>query len=160
LDRWRMITVRLPGGVKAMKQTPLALAAARRRSVYDSVEAAFAAYKGRGAFKTWSDIMLADYVAGGFHERQDGKVELACAPALESAIFSSQHHNPWAAAARTKAPMQVFRAEYGSTCRIGNGDAFFASNRRASLVTVAGASHFLPMERPDIVRDALLDAAV
>jgi pimeloyl-ACP methyl ester carboxylesterase len=160
LDRWRMITMRLPGGLKAMKQTPLALGAAKRRSIYDSVEAAFAAYKGRGAFKTWSDVMLADYVAGGFHERPDGKVELACAPALESAIFSSQRHNPWAAAARVKAPMQVLRAEHGSTCRIGAGEAFFAGNRRASLVTVAGATHFLPMERPDVVRDALLDAAV
>jgi pimeloyl-ACP methyl ester carboxylesterase len=155
-----MITVRLPGGVKAMKQTPLAVGAAKRRAVFDSVEAAFAAYKGRGAFKTWSDVMLADYIAGGFHERPDGNVELACAPALESAIFSSQRHNPWAAAARVRAPMQVVRAEHGSTCRIGDGAAFFASNRRASLLTVPEASHFLPMERPDIVRDALLDAAI
>jgi len=160
LTRWRMLAVRLPGGLRAMKQTPLALGAAKRRPVFDSVEAAFAAYKGRGAFKTWSDIMLADYIAGGFHERPDGKVDLACPPALEAAIFSSQWHNPWAAAARVKCPMQIFRAEFGSTCSIGTGEAFFAGNRRASLVTVSGASHFLPMERPDIVRDALLDAAV
>jgi pimeloyl-ACP methyl ester carboxylesterase len=160
LSRWQMIGAHLPGGSKAIKSSPLAVGAARRRAVFDSVEAAFIAYKGRGAFKTWSDIMLADYIAGGFHERPDGKVELACVPAMESAIFSSHAHNPWAAAARVKTPIQIFRAEHGSTCRIGNGEMFFAGNRRASLVTVAGSSHFLPMERPDIVRDALLDAAI
>jgi len=160
MTRWQTLTRHLPGRARAMRKNPLAAGAAKRRAVFDSVEAAFAAYKGRGAFKTWSDVMLADYVAGGFHERQDGRVELACDPAMEAAIFANLNHNPWAAAARVKAPLQIFRAEHGSTCRIGSGEAFFAGNRRARLSTVPGASHFLPMERPDVVRDALLDAAV
>ena len=160
LDRWKTLAANLPWGSRAMKRSPLALGAAKRRGVFDSVQAAFAAYKGRGAFKTWSDVMLADYVAGGLKEREDGKVELACAPAMESAVFSSHRHDAWAAAARIKAPVQIFRAEHGSTCRIGDGAGFFGRNARASLITVAGASHFLPMERPDVVRDALLDAAV
>jgi pimeloyl-ACP methyl ester carboxylesterase len=160
ISRWQTIMAHLPGGAKALRQSPLALGAAKRRSVYDSVEAAFAAYKGRGAFKTWSDIMLADYVAGGFHERPDGKVELACDPAMEAAIFSSHAHNTWAAAAKVKVPIEMFLAERGSTCRIGAGDAFFTNSRRARIITVPNTSHFLPMERPDVVRDALLDAAV
>jgi pimeloyl-ACP methyl ester carboxylesterase len=160
LNRWQTIAALLPGGSKAMKRSPLALGAAKRRSVFDSVEAVFAAYKGRGAFKTWSDIMLADYVAGGFLERPDGKVQLACDPLMEAAIFANHGHNAWAAAARVKAPFRVFKAEHGSTCKIGSGEAFFAGNRRSSLSTVAGSTHFLPMERPDVVRDALLDAAV
>ena len=160
LTRWQMFAGHLPGGSKAMKSSPLAVGAAKRRAVFDSVEAVFAAYKGRGAFKTWSDIMLADYVAAGVRERPDGKVELTCAPAMESAIFAHHAHNPWAAAARIKAPLDIFCAAKGSTCRIGTGQAFFAGNRRARLSIVPDTSHFLPMERPDIVRDALLDAAV
>jgi len=160
LGRWQMMAARLPWTAKGMTQSPMALGAAKRRAVFDSVEAAFTAYKGRGAFKTWSDVMLADYIAGGFKERADGKVELTCAPAMESAIFGNHRHNTWAAAAKVKAPVQVYRAEHGSTCRIGAGDGFFGHNPRASFVTVIGASHFLPMERPDIFRDALLDAAV
>lgn len=160
MSRWQTLTRHLPGKAQAMRKSPLAANAAKRRAVFDSVEAAFAAYKGRGAFKTWSDVMLADYVAGGFHERDDGRVELACEPAMEAAIFANHNHNPWSAAARVKAPIQIYRAEHGSTCRIGSGEAFFAGNRRARLSTVPGASHFLPMERPDVVRDALLDAAV
>lgn len=160
LTRWQMMLARLPGRAKAMSQNPLAQGAARRRAVFDTVEAAFQAYKGRGAFKTWSDIMLADYVAGGFRERADGRVELACAPEMEAAIFANHGHNTWAAAAKVRAPIHLFRAEHGSTCRIGGGEAFLGRNRRARLFTVAGSSHFLPMERPDVVRDALLDAAV
>jgi pimeloyl-ACP methyl ester carboxylesterase len=160
MSRWRMIGAHMPGGVKALRQSPLALGAAKRRAVFDSVEEAFAAYKGRGAFKTWSDIMVADYVAGAFKERSDGKVELACAPEMEAAIFASHAHNPWAAAARVRAPIHIFRADHGSTCHVGAGEGFFGGNRRARLLTVAGSSHFLPMERPDIVRDALLDAAI
>jgi hypothetical protein len=31
-------------------------------------------------------------------------------------------------------------------------------NRRLTLKTVAGTSHFLPMERPDVAREAILSA--
>ena len=65
LTRLQMVMAYLPGGAGAMRRSPLALGAAKRRAVFESVEAVFAAYKGRGAFKTWSDIMLADYVAAG-----------------------------------------------------------------------------------------------
>jgi pimeloyl-ACP methyl ester carboxylesterase len=31
-------------------------------------------------------------------------------------------------------------------------------NRNLRIETVPGSTHFLPMERPDVVREALLDA--
>jgi pimeloyl-ACP methyl ester carboxylesterase len=160
LDRWRTLLANLPWNAGSMRRTPLAMGAAKRRAVFDNPSAAFNAYIGRGAFKTWTKVMLADYIAGGLKPRSDGKVELACTPAMESAVFASHKHDAWAAAAKVRAPIQIYRAEQGSTCRIGDGAGFFGRNPRASLVTVAAASHFLPMERPDLVRDALLDAAV
>jgi pimeloyl-ACP methyl ester carboxylesterase len=160
LTRSQMILAHMPWGSKAMKQSPLALGAAKRRAVFDSVEAVFAAYKGRGAFKTWTEVMLADYVASGTRDRADGRVELVCTPEMESAIFASHAHNAWAAAARFKGPIRIFRAAHGSTCKIGSGEGFFAGHRRSDLITVPDTSHFLPMERADVVRDALLDAAV
>ncbi len=44
----------------------LAEGALRRRSDFPSREAALAAYRGRGAFRTWPEAPLADYVADGF----------------------------------------------------------------------------------------------
>ena len=141
------------------KKTPLAMGAAKRRAVFDSKEAVFAAYKGRGAFKTWPEASLRDYIEGGFRERAEGGVELTCAPAWEAANFAAQAHDPWAALGRIKTPIRVFRAEHGSTCRIGPAEPFERRYPNARVTTVEGASHFLPMERPELVREALLAAA-
>jgi pimeloyl-ACP methyl ester carboxylesterase len=141
------------------KKMPIAQGALRRRAVFDSREAALAAYKGRGAFKTWPEAVIADYVAGGFIDTSDGKVTLACTPQWEASSFAAQGHNPWGALRRVKAPIRVFRAEKGSTCRGSLAD-WQRRNPNVRMETVAGSTHFLPMERPDLVRDALMDAAV
>ena len=142
-----------------LKRMPIVQGALRRRAVFDSREAAMAAYKGRGAFKTWPDAVVADYVAGGFVDTPDGKVTLACAPVWEASSYAAQGHNPWTALRRIKAPVRLFKAEKGSTCR---GSAVELKRRKPDIVveTVPGSTHFLPMERPDLVRDALMDAAV
>lgn len=139
------------------KRMPMVQGALRRRAVFDSREAAFAAYKGRGAFKTWPETMLADYVAGGLVERPDGKVELACAPAWEASNYAAQAHDPWRAVRQVKAPVRILKAERHSTCHAGPG--FARRGRAVRIETVAGTSHFLPMERPDVARDALFDMA-
>jgi pimeloyl-ACP methyl ester carboxylesterase len=141
------------------RRTPIAEAAERRRAVFDSHEAAFAAYKGRGAFKTWTDVQLADYVAAGFRPRPEGGVELACAPSWEAASFAGHAHDPWRALSRVRSPVSVLKAERGSTCR-ASPEALQRTNRQVTASVVQGASHFLPMERPDLVREALLDAAL
>jgi pimeloyl-ACP methyl ester carboxylesterase len=139
------------------KKMPIAQAAMRRRAVFDDREAVVAAYTGRGAFKTWPEAMLVDYVDGGFIDRDDGKVELACAPAWEASNYSAQGHDPWRAIKRVTGPVRILRAETGSTCRAG--DSFARRGKDVVIETVAGTSHFLPMERPDLVRDAIFAMA-
>lgn len=141
------------------KKMPIAQAASRRRSVFDDREAVVAAYRGRGAFKTWPDAMLADYVDGGFFDRDDGQVELACAPAWEASNYSAQAHDPWRAIRKVKGPVRILRAERQSTCRVGDGRAFARRGRDVRIETIAGTSHFLPMERPDLVREAIFEMA-
>ena len=139
------------------KKMPIAQAALRRRAVFDDREAVVAAYTGRGAFKTWPETMLADYVDGGFVDRDDGKVELACAPAWEASNYSAQGHDPWRAIRKVTGPVRILRAERGSTCRVG--DRFARRGRDVRVETVGGTSHFLPMERPDLARDAIFAMA-
>ena len=93
------LTSILPGGRAYMKKRlPIARNAGRRKSEFESPEAAFARWQGRGAFKAMSDEVLRDYIAGGLIERTDGVWELACAPKWEQAIFTAQWHNPFKAA--------------------------------------------------------------
>jgi pimeloyl-ACP methyl ester carboxylesterase len=144
---------------EALMDSPLAQGAARRRGMFESKAAALAAYTGRGAFKTWPAQTLADYVEDGFRPSPDGGVELTCAPAWESVVFGRQDHDVWAALDRTRAPLRILRAEHGTTCHVKpESDIDGHPNRR--LETVAGTSHFLPMERPDLVAEALVAASL
>jgi pimeloyl-ACP methyl ester carboxylesterase len=141
-----------------IRDSPMVQGALRRRAVFADHAAALAAYKGRGAFSTWSDTQLADYVAAGFKLSADGQVELVCAPTWEASNFSTADIETWSAFHAGKAPIRILRAERGSTCRIEGCEDELAGTGRVSLETVPGASHFLPMERPDLVREALRDA--
>jgi pimeloyl-ACP methyl ester carboxylesterase len=138
---------------------PLTQGALRRRAVFDSFGAAFRACRGRGAFRTWPEIMLADYVAGGFRERDDGTVELSCAPAWEASNFEAQSNDTWRALDRTALPIEIYQSALQSACRIGPVGGLQRRNPRLHVHTVPQTTHFLPMERPDLVRDALLNAA-
>jgi pimeloyl-ACP methyl ester carboxylesterase len=160
LSRWASFYARAPWASGALRRRmTLARNAERRRRIFDSAAEAFASYRGRGAFKTWPETMLADYVSAGFRTRPDGCVELACPPAWEASNYAAQANNPWAAFRKLEAPVSVYRGEHHSTCRLGSGPRVGGRGGELQLYTVAGTSHFLPMERPDVVRDALLDAA-
>ena len=143
------------GAAPALSQSPLAVGAARRRAVYASRQEAFDRYKGRGAFATWPDEALADYVRDGFRDRPDGQVELTCAPDWEAANFTSHQHDPWGPLHAVRAPVRILRAEQGSTCSADSAAPFQADNPDFSVETIPGTTHFLPIERPDLVRGTI-----
>jgi len=139
-------------GREPLPESNLAQLAAKRRSTFASFEAALAAYRGRGAFKTWSDETIADYLRGGLIPTGNGsEMRLACAPAWESSVF--QHAPPGIArlAKKVRCPLTVLYASDG-TAREEDVQIVARGHGKARLVKVAGATHFLPMERPDIVR--------
>lgn len=142
-----------------MTDNPLADGATRRRAVFASKAAAVEAYTGRGAFRTWSPAQLADYVEAGFRETADGDVTLACTPAWEASNFRTHHYDPWAAFRATRCPVRILRAEVGSTARLDEGQAELEATGRFRIAVIPGASHFLPMERPDLVRETLAEMA-
>ena len=144
-----------PVDPEQLSNSPLVQGALRRRSVFPDKAAVVSAYTGRGAFRTWDGAMLADYVADGFREREDGQVELSCAPEWEASNFASHAHDTWGAFEQAKVPIRILRAEEGSTCREDPKlDALVAAGR-IEVETIAGTSHFLPMERPDLVQSEL-----
>jgi pimeloyl-ACP methyl ester carboxylesterase len=138
------------------KNFPMARNANRRRAVFASRSDASAAYTGRGAFKSWPAQTITDYCDDGFKDLSDGSVTLSCAPAFEAACFAGQRHDPFAALRAIKCPARLLRAERNSTTialvikkleRYG-----------VRVETIAGTSHFLPMERPDICQAAMADS--
>jgi pimeloyl-ACP methyl ester carboxylesterase len=139
------------------RPNPLAEGAERRRATFPDKASVLAAYTGRGAFKSWAPEQLADYVEAGFRDAGDGLVTLTCTPGWEASNFRIHRYDPWAAFAATRCPIRMLRAAYDSTARIEDHAAELAANPRIRIETVPGTTHFLPMERPDLVRAVLED---
>ena len=148
------------GLAKLLRQShrlSLAAGAARRRRVFDSHAAALDNYRGRGGFKTWPEAWLNAYVQHAFVPQGD-QVQLACAPEWESTTFAHTEHNPWPAVRRLRCPMVVLAAERASTFSPRARRRLHALLPSAELNVLAGTTHFLPMERPEVVRDAVRQA--
>jgi pimeloyl-ACP methyl ester carboxylesterase len=154
--RWMVAGLFLPLLRRLPRRLPLVGMAQRRRSRFDSREQALAAYRGRGAFKGWSDIALVDYLSSGLVEDGDGFV-LACSPDWESSNYASQSHNPFQAMRRADRPVRILKAEHGSTCSLTKAPLDLP---QVTVETVTGGAHLFPMVRPDVMRDALFEAAI
>lgn len=148
-----------PSDAETLRDNPLAAGAERRRATFPSKAAVVDAYTGRGAFKTWSAEQLADYVEAGFRETATGEVALTCTPAWEASNFRTHNYDAWAAFRESRCPIRILRAEAGSTFRLEGAEAELAAPGRIKIETIPGTSHFLPMERPDLVRSTLIDLA-
>ena len=142
-------------GAAEVQESPLVQGAMRRRANFPSKAAVVEAYAGRGAFKTWAPAQIADYVEAGFRDTGDGQVTLTCAPEWEASNFRTHNYDPWAAFAQSRCPIDIRMAEVGTTCRLEGRQASLTADGRITVEVVAGTSHFLPMERPDVVAQAL-----
>ncbi len=153
-NRLAVLALNLPLLRRSARKIPLAQNARKRRARFDSTEAAFQAYRGRGAFKGWPDAMLADYLTDGLAQDADG-VALTCVPEWESANYAAQAHNPWLALGRVPHPIRILKAETHSTCFVPD-HAFGMTHVEAR--TLAGGNHFFPMLMPDAARQHLADS--
>ncbi|MEM1150440.1 MAG: alpha/beta hydrolase [Pseudomonadota bacterium] len=144
---------------------PMARQARKRRAEFSGVEDAKARYTGRGAFKTWRDPFLDDYLLDGL-QRSDQNTDddepqtwrLLCEPRWEAATFGAQRNRPWSALGkvrRRKIPITILRAETGSVMTQKVVEKIVRKVPSLIIKRKRGSSHFLPMEAPYDVRDAL-----
>lgn len=148
----------------ATAESPLVGGALKRRATFPSKQAAFEAYLGRGGFKSWSEVQLRDYVEAGFRETAaketgGGQVTLTCAPEWEASNFRTHNYDAWAAFQASRCPIRVLRAAEGSTFRIEGHEAELGDDGRIQVQTIPKTTHFLPMERPELVRALLASCA-
>jgi pimeloyl-ACP methyl ester carboxylesterase len=134
----------------------LARRAERRRNTFPSFDAAFDAYRGRGIFASWPDAVVADYLRGGLVDCDDGSLRLACAREWEAAIFRGAPHDTAPLAAAITCPITIVVGTKSSSTSEQQLGVIRNLRPDSRIVTADGASHFLPMERPDIVREELL----
>ena len=138
------------------REPHIAERAERRRDTFDSFEAAEASYRGRGAFRTWPDAVLHDYLKGGLLPVGDnGQLRLACKPAWEAETFRSTPFGITGLTARLRCPVTIVYGGLSNTCSDAEARRFARNHSGTRRVRIAKATHFLPMEYPDVVRSEI-----
>jgi pimeloyl-ACP methyl ester carboxylesterase len=139
-------------------ESPMVTGARRRRATFPDRDAALAAYRGRGAFATWPEPVLLDYLAAGLKDQADGTVSLACSPQWEASNYAAQGHDSWRALATFGGPVRVLAAETGSTFHLSEARVAGGLPTGVTVERLRGSTHFIPMEQPGRVREALVEA--
>src|SRR3972149_3183607 len=134
------------------RKEQLASGAAKRRVVWDSREELIEGYRLRRTFAGWREDVLRLYAEHGTFKREDGRIELKCPGEIEAELYrNSLSPDTWDLLPRVRCPTLVMRGENTEPllARVAEGVA-----RRipgASLATLAGGSHFVPMEQPEAI---------
>lgn len=146
----------MPGFRGLPRHWPITKGALRRRNRFETAQQAMDGWRDRGAFKGWSEMMLADYVSEALISTDDDGFSLACTPEWEASNYASQGHDPWRALRKAGRPVRILKAQTRSVCMIS------PHPRRLPHVTVEtiAGGHLFPMTHPDIARDALFEASV
>lgn len=140
------------------RRIPIARKAGDRKSVFESIDAAFSRYQGRGAFKAVPDDVLRDYLEGGTVEAGDGTIRLACDPKWEQAIFVAQAHNAVPHLSLLPSPSRLIFAG-------GKGQVSSEPQRRRlarkfphiSVEFEKNRDHLFPLHDPDFASSVLSD---
>ena len=148
-----------------IRRNHMARNAAKRRASFPTFRAAFDSYSGRGAFESWREPFLADYLLDGVDRTDDNGADspdqtwsLLCTPKWEAATFRAQRNRPWAAMKKVrkhKIPMTILRPNRGSVINPKVRAQIILANQSLIMKGVRGVSHFLPMEAPYEVRDVI-----
>ena len=131
------------------QQNPMAERARKRRDSWSSRSEMLDSFRSRPPFHTWREDVLRLYVEGGTHLRNGGRADLKCPPDIEARFYEmTTSLRPERFLSRIACPLLlVWGAEthFPEAYVRSVNAAVPAAHRR----TVAGAGHFLPMEKPE-----------
>ena len=137
---------------------PMAAVAEGRRSSFRDRATALAHFRSTGAFAGWVDGAIDAYVESGLRDA-NGEVVLKCAPATEAEHYrSGWAHSTWDRLGDITCPVSLVVGAESTTHRGHYLDELTARFPEVELTVVPNTSHFVPMERPDVVAAAINQA--
>lgn len=133
--------------------------ARRRRSRFTSHADAIDRFTGRGPFAAWVSEALDAYVHHGLRPRPEGGFELKCDPEVEADFYrAGSTHGTWDRLGEVGCPVTLIAGAKSST----HGEAFAREQAgrfpASDLRFVPDAGHFVPMERPELIAEAVLES--
>ena len=124
----------------------------KRKRWFESTEAMFRNLEHKPPFATWQRDMLRDYCEYGTRPAPDGGVELKCPPEIEADFYSRAREFPGLTLIlESRSPLLLMFGEKSDSTGIKIVDKIASELVNGTVVTVPDASHFLPMEQPEMV---------
>lgn len=124
-----------------------------RRRHFAGPDEAFSRLQGRGAFASWPDQALRDYLSTGLRPSPEG-YELSCTPEWETSNFLTSVNPLAECLARLSIPTTVLLAQNGSAWQPPANQTY---PEAMTIVEIAGSSHFLPIEFPALASARIVD---
>ena len=145
-----------PGPV-GRSEHPLADAARRRQARFSTRQAARERFASRRLFARWDERALDAYVDHGLVPADDG-FRLACRPEDEAEYYvAAQAHGGFGKLSELDVPATIMGGADSDSHPRQLLRVQSSRIRGSDVQIVAGATHFVPMERPDAVAAWLID---
>ena len=137
---------------------------ARRRNQFRDSQEMYENFENRGSFSLWTKRALEDYCQFGLKAKNANEYELACPPEIEASIYmGSSSIDIIALAKRINLPVTVLRAQQKDMDRteldFSKSPTWpdLAENLlQGKDVYLPELSHFMPMQAPQLIADAIL----
>jgi len=129
-----------------------------KRSIWESREAMYEAYRNRPVFKNWTEEVFADFIEGGTSLLSDGRAELKCNPEVEAAFYGQRDGvNDAVYIERLTGQYLLLLGDYPTGQKVDDtGVQNFLKMVAGSRVKAMGCgSHFIPMEYPDLILEEI-----
>jgi pimeloyl-ACP methyl ester carboxylesterase len=121
----------------------------KRRRSFDSVNAMFDNFASKPPYHSWRRDILLEYCEYGTKADADGRRVLKCPPEIEAQIYATaRDFDGLGYVLRAAAPMLVMFGRDSDSPGILAAERLRAPHRR--VVILPGATHFIPMEQPEL----------
>lgn len=133
-------------------ENPMAARTRNRRLVWPSREDLYRSFRERSPYDTWTDAALRAYVDHGTFDRPDGEIELLCPGRIEAQVYeNAAGFDPYACLEAVTVPVVFVRGATSQSYTPERAARAMSVTRGAELIEIPGTSHFVPMERPDLI---------
>jgi pimeloyl-ACP methyl ester carboxylesterase len=93
----------------------------------------------------------------GTFERPDGEIELLCPGRIEAQVYqNAAGMDAFACLKALTVPTLLVRGEHSTSFDVEREARALSCLRSGRSVTIAGATHYVPMERPELIADLIL----
>ena len=126
----------------------------QKRSIWESREIMYDAYRDRRAFKSWTDEVFGDYIQGATRPLGDGRVELKCDPQVEENFYQSRQNLDTFKALRGLGGEYILLVGDYKGAQTPQDAAvrhLTQETKGFQLKELGAGSHFVPMEHPGLV---------